>query len=98
MISVSEETSNLFKTLKRVNKTVDKGQPMAVFYLDFQKAFDKVPEKRLQRKLSNHRVRGKVLCGWRENKSPQLRKQKQRGGTSGPSQHRKRLQVECPGD
>lgn len=47
MIPVLEETSNLFKAFKRVNKTVDKGQPMAIFYLDFQKAFDKVPEKRL---------------------------------------------------
>lgn len=47
MISVSEETSDQFKAFKRVNKTVDKGQVMAVFYLDFQKAFDKVPEKRL---------------------------------------------------
>lgn len=47
MIFVSEETSDLFNAFKRVNKTVDKGQAMAVFYLDFQKAFDKVPEKRL---------------------------------------------------
>lgn len=47
MTSVLEETSNLFRTFKRVNKTVDKGQPVSVFYLDLQKAFDKVPEKRL---------------------------------------------------
>lgn len=47
MTSVSEETSDLFRTFNRVNKTVDKGQPVSVFYLDLQKAFDKVPGKRL---------------------------------------------------
>lgn len=47
MMSVLKEASNLFKAFKRVKKTVDKGQPMAIFYLDFQKAFDEVPEKSL---------------------------------------------------
>lgn len=37
----------MLEAFERVNKTEDKGQPMAIFYLDFQKAFDKVPEKRL---------------------------------------------------
>jgi len=32
-------------------------------------------------------VRGKVLHGWGREKSPQLREQKQREGTNGPSRH-----------
>ncbi|CAM5122732.1 unnamed protein product [Eretmochelys imbricata] len=34
---------------------------MDIVYLDFQKAFDKVPHQRLLRKLSCHGIRGKIL-------------------------------------
>ncbi|CAM4543822.1 unnamed protein product [Lepidochelys kempii] len=44
-----------------VNKHVDKGDPMDIVYLDFQKAFDKVPHQRLLCKLSSHGIRGKIL-------------------------------------
>ena len=33
-----------------------------LFFLDFQKAFDKVPKTRLLQKLSAYGIEGKVLC------------------------------------
>ena len=42
---------------------MDKGYSVDVIFLDFQKAFDKVPKTRLLQKLSAHNgIEGKVLC------------------------------------
>ncbi|CAM4501026.1 unnamed protein product [Caretta caretta] len=62
-----------------VKKHVDKGDSVDRAYLDFQKAFDKVPHQRLLRKLSCHRIRGKILS-WTEN---WLKDRKQRVGING---------------
>ncbi len=43
------------------NKAVDEGLCMDVVYLDFAKAFDKVPKKRLVKKLQAHRIDGPLL-------------------------------------
>ncbi|CAM5136384.1 unnamed protein product [Eretmochelys imbricata] len=48
-------------------------------YLDFQKAFDKVPHQRLFSKVSCHGIRGKVLS-WISN---WLKDRKQRVGMNG---------------
>ncbi|CAM4529781.1 unnamed protein product [Caretta caretta] len=48
-------------------------------YLDFQKAFDKVPHQRLLSKVSCHEIRGKVLS-WIVN---WLKDKKQRVGING---------------
>ena len=40
---------------------VDQGHIVDVILLDFQKAFDKVPRKRLLQKLSTYGIRGEVL-------------------------------------
>ena len=45
---------------------MDKGYSVDVIFLDFQKAFDKVPKKRLLQKLSAYGIEGKVLC-WIED-------------------------------
>ena len=37
--------------LEEITKWVDDGSPVDVVYLDFQKAFDKVPHQRLSLKL-----------------------------------------------
>jgi hypothetical protein len=37
--------------MERVIKSVDEGAPVDIFYLDFAKAFDKVPRRRLIQKL-----------------------------------------------
>jgi len=48
---------NLLKFLKYVTDAVDSGKPVDVIYLDFQKAFDKVPHAR----LLAHGISGKIL-------------------------------------
>ena len=45
---------------------MDKGYSVDVIFLDFQKAFAKVPKKRLLQKLSAYGIEGKVLC-WIED-------------------------------
>ncbi|CAM4653796.1 unnamed protein product [Lepidochelys kempii] len=57
---------NLLEFFEGVNKHVDKGDPVDIVYLDFQKAFNKVPHQRLLHKLSCHGIRGKILS-WIEN-------------------------------
>lgn len=54
-----------------VNRHVDRGDPVHVVYLDFQKDLDKDPQQRLLRKLCNHAIRGWILVGfgnWLKNK------------------------------
>jgi len=43
-------------------KKLDKREPVDVIYLDFQKAFDKVPSRRLLNKLRANGVIGKVMA------------------------------------
>uniref|UniRef100_A0A452IGB1 Reverse transcriptase domain-containing protein n=1 Tax=Gopherus agassizii TaxID=38772 RepID=A0A452IGB1_9SAUR len=71
--------TNLLEFFEGVNKHVDKGDPVDIVYLDFQKAFDKVPHQRLLRKLSCHGIKGKVLS-WIEN---WLKDREQRVGING---------------
>ena len=42
-------------------ETFDKGEQLDVSYLDFSKAFDKVPHKRLCLQLKSHGIRGRIL-------------------------------------
>ena len=44
--------TNLLEYTEIISKWVDDGSPVDVIYLDFQKAFDKVPHQRLLIKLS----------------------------------------------
>jgi len=53
--------TNLLEFLEYVTHAVDSGKPVDVIYLDFQKAFDKVPRARLLNKLLAHRIYGKIL-------------------------------------
>lgn len=47
--------------LETVTKYVAEEHPVDVIYLDLQKAFDKVPHKRLLQKLQAHGIEGQVL-------------------------------------
>lgn len=58
--------TNLLEYLTSVCDSVDKGMPVDVIYLDFQKAFDKVPHKRLMLKVCAHGIQGRISC-WIEN-------------------------------
>ena len=51
--------------LQEIIKWIDKGSPVDIIYLDFQKAFDKVPHQRLLLKLKTHYI-GDGLIGWME--------------------------------
>ena len=54
---------------------MDEGQPVDVIYLDFAKAFDKVPHKRLLEKIAGHGIRGNVLqwiTAWLTNRQQRV--------------------------
>ena len=57
--------TNLLEYLDVLTKLVDAGHNVDVIYLDFAKAFDKVPHQRLLKKLKAHGITGKVH-GWIE--------------------------------
>ena len=50
---------------EEITKWVDDGSPVDVVYLDFQKAFDKVPHQRLILKLKAHGI-GNYVINWIE--------------------------------
>ena len=52
--------SNLLIFLEEVTSYIDKGYPVNVIYLDFSKAFDTVPHRRLTSKLTAHGITGKT--------------------------------------
>jgi len=58
--------SNLLDFFETVTKELDESKDMDVIYLDFSKAFDKVPHKRLVKKLRAHGITGEI-CRWIEN-------------------------------
>ncbi|MDW3615035.1 MAG: reverse transcriptase family protein, partial [Nitrososphaeraceae archaeon] len=53
--------TNLLEFMEYVTKYLDMGQSVDVVYLDFAKAFDKVPHVRLFKKLESHGISGVVL-------------------------------------
>jgi len=53
--------TNLLDFFESVTKELDKGNEVDLVYLDFCKAFDKVPHCRLIKKLHAHGVQGQVL-------------------------------------
>ena len=55
--------TNLLCFFEDITKRVDDGSPVDVVYLDFQKAFDKVPHQRLLLKLKAH---GNDVINWIE--------------------------------
>ncbi len=53
--------TNLLEFFEAATSAVDAGDPFDVLFLDFTKAFDKVPKERLLEKLRAHGVRGDIL-------------------------------------
>jgi len=54
--------TNLLELFEDVTSAVDRREPVDVVYIHFQKAFDKVPHKRLLHKINVHGVGDKVLA------------------------------------
>ena len=57
--------TNILCVLEYVTKWVDEGPPVDIIYLDFFKAFDKVPHQRLLLKLMAHGI-GNGMINWIE--------------------------------
>ena len=57
--------TNILCFLEEITKWVDDGSPVDVVYLDFQKAFGKVPHQRLLFKLNAHCI-GNDVINWME--------------------------------
>lgn len=55
--------TNLLEFFEEVTELLDKGNPVDIIYLDFAKAFDKVPHIRLIEKLKSLGITGKI-CQW----------------------------------
>ena len=63
--------TNLLDFLNYVNSNVDKGEAVDAVYLDFQKAFDKVPHRRLLVKLRGYGFVEDIVSwieGWLRNR------------------------------
>jgi hypothetical protein len=58
--------TNLLEFLEFVSSYIDRGFPVDVIYLDFQKAFDKVPHRRLMLKINSLGISGSIFK-WIEN-------------------------------
>ena len=59
--------TNLIDFFDYITKTVDSGDPVDLIYLDFRKAFDKVPHERLLSKLNTNGIDGylyKCIRNW----------------------------------
>ena len=57
--------TNMLCFLEEITKWIDVGSPVDIIYLDFQKAFDKVPHKKLLLKLKAHGI-GDSITDWIE--------------------------------
>ena len=67
--------TNLLEFLEYVSDYVDQGFPIDVIYLDFQKAFDKVPHKRLMKKIKSLGITGKIydwIEDWLNNREQRV--------------------------
>ena len=58
--------TQLLEFVEDVSRAIDDGEDVDVIYLDFKKAFDKVPHERLLRKLHGYGIRGKVYSWIKE--------------------------------
>ena len=54
-------STNLVAYLEYVTKKLDEGQPVDVLYLDFSKAFDRVPHRRLVQKLKSYNLPERLI-------------------------------------
>ena len=64
-VKVRSCLTNMLCFLEEITKWIDEGSPVDIIYLDFQKAFDKVPHQRLLLKLKAHGI-GDGIIYWIE--------------------------------
>ena len=74
-MSRKSTVTNLLDFFEYVTKEVDNGNPVDAIYLDFSKAFDRVPFERLLSKLKSHNVGGNVhkwISNWLHNRKQRV--------------------------
>ena len=67
--------TNLLSFMDKVAGCLDSGEPVDAIFLDFAKAFDKVPYQKLAIKLEAHGVTGKLLkwiVNWLEGRKQRV--------------------------
>jgi ribonucleases P/MRP protein subunit RPP40 len=74
--------TNIIEFMEIVTKSVDKGESVDIFYLDFSKAFDKVPRERLIVKLKAKGIQGELIDWLRNWLSERVQTVKVRGAES----------------
>ena len=53
--------TQLHKFMEDITDAIDQGHEVDIIYLDYSKAFDKVPHKRLLTKISWYGIKGNVI-------------------------------------
>jgi hypothetical protein len=61
LYNLKSTSLQLLEVLDKWTEAIDKGSDVDVIYMDFQKAFDKVPHKRLIRKAKNYMLDNPLL-------------------------------------
>ena len=67
--------TNLLEFLEKATRAADEGKPLDVIFLDFAKAFDKVPRERLLKKVHAHGIRGRVwdwISAWLKDRTQRV--------------------------
>ena len=59
-------TTQLLELMKELTEVLDSNEDVDIIYLDFSKAFDRVPHKRLLKKLRGYGIQGKLHSWIRE--------------------------------
>ncbi len=78
--------TNLVKFMDFVTKAVNNGKSVDIFYLDFAKAFDKVPRKRLIKKMRAKGIELQVINRIEDWLTVRTQKVCVKGESSGKSQ------------
>jgi hypothetical protein len=77
--------TNLILTMDYLTRAVDQGVPVDLIYLDFSKAFDKVPHRRLISKVKAKGIKGKLaewIENWLKNRTQKVKVQNVESGES----------------
>ena len=64
--------TNLLEFVEKITEAADGGKSIDVIYLDFAKAFDKVPTERLLKKMAAHGIEGTTgrwIAAWLKNRT-----------------------------
>ena len=64
--------TNLLEFLEKATRAADEGKPLDVIFLDFAKAFDKVPRERLLKKVHAHGRVWDWISAWLKDRTQRV--------------------------